>query len=451
MAPADPKRANIIEAASATRSGSAALEHGLSGRDGAPSKVAEAFDAWRADGSSAASPCGRSGEGRRLLYVVNDPAFFLSHRRPVALGALAEGYDVHVATPVHAESVETIRALGLTHHPIPLSRGSRNPLGELRGLASLVRLMVRLRPDIVHNVTIKPVIWGGIAARVAAVPATVSAISGMGYVFIAEGMRARALRAAVAALYRLALGGRDRRIIFQNADDRDAFAAMGLRLDARAEMIRGSGVDLAEFAATPEPAGTVQVLMPARVLIDKGAVEFVDAARILRAEGVGAQFVLAGDPDLQNPANVPADLLARWKAEGLVTFPGHQRDIARLIRSSHIVVLPSYREGLPKALIEAAACGRPVVTTDVPGCRDAIDPGRSGLLVPVRDARALAEAIRTLVEDSARRNAMGRAGRELAERAFRIEAVVAEHLRIYRELRRPDRQVSPDAARRPAA
>jgi len=451
MAPSDPNCADIIEAPRLTSSRSAAPKQAHSDPDGAPSRAAAVFETAFADLSSAAPPCDRSRERRRLLYVVNDPAFFLSHRRPVALGALAEGYDVHVATPVDAETVETIRALGLAHHAIPLSRGGRNPLGEIRGLAALVRLMVHLKPDIVHNVTIKPVIWGGIAARLAAVPATVSAISGMGYVFIAQGLRARALRTAVAALYRLALGGRERRIIFQNADDRDAFAAMGLRLDARAEMIRGSGVDLTEFAATPEPAGTVQVLMPARILIDKGAVEFVEAARILRAEGVIARFVLAGDRDLHNPASVPADLLARWKAEGLVAFPGHRRDIAGLIRSSHVVVLPSYREGLPKALIEAAACGRAVVTTDVPGCRDAIDPGRSGLLVPARDSRALAAAIRTLVEDPARRNSMGRAGRELAERAFRVESVVAEHLRIYRELTGPDRPVSHDAARRPAA
>ncbi len=379
----------------------------------------------------------RSANGRRLLYVLNDPAFFLSHRRPVALGALAGGYDVHVATPEDPEATAEIRALGMTHHPIPLHRGGRSPIGEARSLSALVRLMARLRPDIVHTVTIKPVIWGGIAARLAGVPAAVSAISGLGYVFIAEGMRARALRTAVGGLYRVALGGANRRVIFQNASDRDAFTRIGLPTRTAIEMIRGSGVDLAAFPALPEPEGPVQVLMPSRILIDKGAAEFVAAARMLWHAGVEARFTLAGDPDPQNPTSVPAAMLARWKAEGLVEFPGHRRDIARLMQAAHIVVLPSYREGLPKALIEAAACGRAIVTTDVPGCRDAVEPGESALLVPARDAAALAAAIRTLAENPERRRAMGRAGRALAERVFRVESVVAEHLRIYGELLQP--------------
>jgi glycosyltransferase involved in cell wall biosynthesis len=371
---------------------------------------------------------------RRLLFVINDPAFFLSHRRPIALGARDAGYEVHVASPRAEGPVSEIHSLGLTHHPIPLDRSSRNPISELRALAALTELMHHLRPDIVHNVTIKPVIWGGLAARIARVPAAASAISGLGYVFISEGWRARARRSVLVPLYRMALGGPKRRVIFQNHADRDTFARLGIRLDGQTELIRGSGVDRGTLLPAPEAEGPPVVLMPSRILIDKGAGEFVAAARRLRSRGLNARFILAGDPDPRNPASVPPAALAQWRAEGVVEFPGHCSDIAGLMRAAQLVVLPSYREGLPKALIEAAACGRAVVTTDTPGCRDAIIPGVTGLLVPVRNATALAEAIAALLADPIRRVAMGVAGRKLAEEAFCVQAVVAQHLRIYDEL-----------------
>ncbi|HSF95294.1 MAG TPA: glycosyltransferase family 4 protein [Thermohalobaculum sp.] len=371
----------------------------------------------------------------RLLFVVNDPGFFLSHRGQIAQGALERGYEVHVATPDVPEAVAEIRAMGLVHHRIPLNRGGRNPVSELRTLTALVRLMRHLRPDVVHEVTIKAVIWGGIAARMTRVPARVAAVSGLGQVFSGRDWQARALRQLAAPLYRAALGGPGRRVIFQNPDDRDAIGRLGVRLEGRAEMIRGSGVDLARFAPVPEPEGTPQVLMPARLLADKGVAEFVAAARQLRRDGLDARFILAGGHDPGNPASVAAPELARWRAEGIVEFPGHRPDIAALMQRSHLVVLPSYYgEGLPKALIEAAASGRAVVTTDMPGCRDAVIPGKTGLLVPPRDAAALAGAIGVLLADPGRRRAMGAAGRALAEDAFCVTAVVAAHLRIYDEL-----------------
>jgi glycosyltransferase involved in cell wall biosynthesis len=227
-------------------------------------------------------------------------------------------------------------------------------------------------------------------------------------------------------------------VIFQNNSDRDTFARLGIRLDGRAELIRGSGVDLSRFHPVPERDGPPVVLMPSRILVDKGAGEFVEAARLLRQQGVNARFILAGDPDPRNPAAVPPKVLANWLAEGIVEFPGHCSDIAGLMQVARLVVLPSYREGLPKALIEAAACGRAVVTTDAPGCRDAIVPDQTGLLVPVRDAPALGKAIATLLADPERRRAMGAAGRKLAEEAFCVQTVVTEHLRIYTELTRQE-------------
>jgi glycosyltransferase involved in cell wall biosynthesis len=369
----------------------------------------------------------------RLLFVVNNPAFFLSHRLPLALAAQRAGYDVHVAT-MAGDSVSRIQGHGLTHHAIPMTRSGKNPVQELRTVWALYQLFRRLRPDVVHLVTIKPVLYGGIAARLAGVPAMVSAISGLGFVFVAKGAKAALVRQVVAMLYRLALGHRNSRIVFQNGNDRDVLAGLGAVRDGQVVMIRGSGVNLADYAAVAEPPPPVVALMVARLLRDKGLQEFVEAARILRREGVNVRMRLAGGIDPGNPASVTQADVDAWQQEGLIEALGERSDVAALYAASHIAVLPSYREGLPKSLIEAAACGRAVVTTDVPGCRDAIEPDTTGLLVPSQDAPALAAAIGRLVNDDALRQKMGHAGRVLAEREFDIDDVCRKHLDIYQTL-----------------
>ncbi|MEJ2895898.1 glycosyltransferase family 4 protein [Bordetella avium] len=370
----------------------------------------------------------------RLLFVVNNPAFFLSHRVALAIAAQAQGYEVHVAT-MDGPSVPQIQALGMMHHVIPMSRSGKKPMEELKTMLALYRLFRKLRPDLAHLVTIKPVLYGGIAARLARVPAMVAAISGLGYVFMAKGARARLVRAVVGRFYRLALGHPNSRVIFQNANDRDLLSRLGAVRSERVEMIRGSGVDLSRYRAEPEPpAPPVVVLMVARLLRDKGVYEFVEAARLLRQQGLNVRMRLAGGVDLGNPASIRADEVQAWARAGLVEALGERQDIAELYAASHIAVLPSYREGLPKSLIEAAACARAVVTTDVPGCRDAIDPDQTGLLVPPHDAPALAAAIARLVADPAQRQRMGQAGRRLAEREFSIDDVCRRHLAIYAAL-----------------
>lgn len=370
----------------------------------------------------------------RLLFVVNNPAFFLSHRLPLALAAQREGYDVHVAT-MDGDSVPRIQSYGLTHHVVPMTRSGKNPLTELRTMLALYGLFRRVRPDVVHLVTIKPVLYGGVAARLARVPGMVSAISGLGFVFVARGARAAFVRAIVTVLYRVALGHPNSRIVFQNQSDRDVLRGLGAVRDRQVVMIRGSGVDLSEFAVTPEPAPPVVALMVARLLRDKGVMEYVEAARLLRQQNVEVRMLLAGGVDPGNPASVTEADVRAWRDEGIIEPLGERSDIASLYAAAHIAVLPSYREGLPRSLIEAAACGRAVVTTDVPGCRDAIEPGVTGLLVPSRDAHALAGAIARLVQDPSQRQRLGAAGRMLAEREFDIQDVCDQHLRLYRALR----------------
>lgn len=368
---------------------------------------------------------------RRLLFVVNNPAFFMSHRLPVAQAAQRAGYDVHVAT-MDGPAVADIVALGMTHHVIPMTRSGKRPLQELGTLLALLRLFRRLRPRVVHLVTIKPVLYGGIAARLARVPGMVAAISGLGFVFLSNTLKMRLVRSVVARLYRLALGHPNSRVIFQNASDRDLLKSLGAVRDEQVVLIRGAGVDLDQCQALPEPAAPpVVATMVARLLRDKGVWEFVEAARLLRARGVPVTMRLVGGVDAGNPTSATPAEVEAWQREGCVEALGERSDVPQLYAASHIAVLPSYREGLPKSLIEAAACGRAVVTTDVPGCRDAIDPDRTGLLVPVRDPQALADAIARLVDDAALRQSMGAAGRALAEREFNIERVARIHVELY--------------------
>lgn len=368
-----------------------------------------------------------------LLILVNDAGFFLSHRLSIAEQASNNGYEVHVAT-MPGIAVERIRALGFIHHSLPLSRNGSNPIGELRALYAIWTLCRQLKPDILHLVTIKPVLYGGIAARVAPVGSVVAAVSGLGFVFLAQGWKARGMRQLVRALYWLALGKKKLRVIFQNPDDRQALVELGaVRMD-KTVLIKGSGVDLASHPVLPEPDGVPLVTFAARLLRDKGVIEYVDAVRLLRQRGVEARFQLVGDPDVGNPTSISLQELEKWRHEGIVEILGHSKDIAKVFALSHLVVLPSYREGLPKVLVEAAACGRAVVTTDVPGCRDAIEPNVSGLLVQARDSVALADAIERLVKDADLRKRMGEQGRKLAERDFAIEQIVEQHLAIYRQL-----------------
>ena len=371
-----------------------------------------------------------------IIFVVNAPEFFLSHRLPLALAALAAGFQVHIATPDGPE-VRNIQSMGFTHHVVPFARSGQNPLNELGAILVLVKLFWRVKPLLVHLISIKPVLYGGIAARLAGVKSVVSAVSGLGTVFLADSAAARFRRGLVVFLYREAFNQKRLAVIFQNPDDRNVLLGLKALKNDQAKMIRGSGVKLEDYPCLPQPLGKTVVVMAARLLRDKGVLEFVEAARLLQGRGVEVKMRLIGSPDPGNPTSVMQQELEHWKNEGLVELLGFRKDIAAQYAEANIVCLPSYREGLPKSLVEAAACGRAVVTTDVPGCRDAITPGVTGLLVPVKDAVALADMIQTLIEDPELRSSMGQAGRALAEEAFTIEKIVAQHMDIYRDLIQP--------------
>jgi glycosyltransferase involved in cell wall biosynthesis len=322
---------------------------------------------------------------------------------------------------------------GIRYIPISMSRSGINPFSALAALCQLIQIYRRVKPARAHHFTIKAVIYGSIAAQMAGVPTIVNAITGLGYVFTNETWKARFLRTIVTRVYRWVLRRSNVRMIFENPDNQRFFVTSRLIHDQQAVLIRGAGVDTGRFAPTPEPEGEPIILLAARMLWDKGVGDLVEAGRLLREWGVPGQIVLVGGPDPGNPASISKTQLQAWHREGIAQWWGHQASsMEKVWARCHIVALPSsYGEGVPTSLIEAAACGRPIVTTDAPGCREVVREGENGFWVPVRDIKALASALRILVENPALRACMGARGREIAVSEFSREKVIRETLAVY--------------------
>jgi glycosyltransferase involved in cell wall biosynthesis len=364
----------------------------------------------------------------RLCFVVNNPEFLVSHRLVLALGARDAGHDVHVIAP-RGPGAEVLEGKGFSFHEWRLDRGGQALASEAVAVARLVALYRQVRPDVVHHVTIKPVLYGSLAAAATGVRGVVNAVSGLGYVFMAQGRRAAVRRALVARAYRMALARPNSAVILQNDDDEADLRAAGALAAARVVKIRGSGVDIDAFPVTDEPTGSLPVVVcPARLLRDKGVHEFVEAARILKGQ---ARFALVGSIDVKNPTAVKEALVRQWETERLVEWWGHRHDMATVFQQATLVALPSYREGLPKALLEAGASGRAVVTTDAPGCRDVVDFGRLGPLVPVGNGPALARAIAALLGDSATRDRLRHSLAAHVRTHFDQRLVLHRHLEVW--------------------
>ena len=370
----------------------------------------------------------------KILFFVTEDWYFCSHRLPLAIAAQQAGYEVTVVTRVTHHG-DLIRSRGLNLIPIKISRRSRNPLKELGVIWQLLRIYREQKPDIVHHVALKPVLYGSIAARLAGVGAVVNALAGLGFLFVSKQRLASVLRPLVEVAFRVLLNRAYVRVIFQNPDDMGLLIGRGILESKRAVLIRGSGVDTSLFRFTPEPDGVPLVVLASRMLWDKGVKEFVEAARQLKELGVAARFALVGEGDPENPASISRDQLAQWHDEGVIEWWGRQENMPQVLAGAHIICLPtSYGEGVPKVLIEAAACARAIVATDVPGCREIVRDGENGLLVPAKDVDSLALALRKLIEDSPLRINMGKRGRDLVEEEFSIEHVVRQTLALYRGL-----------------
>ena len=368
-----------------------------------------------------------------LLLFVNVDWFFISHRLPVAVEAINQGFEVHIATTITKHS-KLLKQNGLIVHHINLHR-SRIGISILRELWNFFSIVKSVNPDIMHLVTIKPVLLGGFVARLAGTPAVVSAISGLGFIFSNQSLSSVIRRKVISLLYRLALGHENQKVIFQNIDDQSKITQITKILPDNSILIHGSGVDLSLYSMKPFNTGVPIILLAARLLVSKGVKEFVRASKLVNATTVRARFVLVGEVDLLNPESIQQQELDKWDRDGIVEVWGYRKNMHNILSLASIVVLPSYYgEGLPKILIEAAACGRAVITTNHPGCRDAIENNVTGLLVPIRDANAIAEAVSSLLDNPIYYKEMGHAGRRLAERKYSIEKVCEDHMRIYQDL-----------------
>jgi glycosyltransferase involved in cell wall biosynthesis len=369
----------------------------------------------------------------KLLFVVTEDWYFCSHRLPLAVSAINAGFDVAIATRI-TNHRDVIQQAGVEVYPWNVSRGSTNVFTELKALFGLLKIYWKVRPDLVHQVALKPVLYGSFIAKLIGPKKVINALGGMGFVFNDGRQNTRRLRSVILTGFKWLLSGKDRVLILQNPED-CALMVKEAGIDADSiRLIRGAGVNIQQFDVSAEPNGTPIIILPARMLWDKGIGEYVEAAKILKAEGVAARLILVGGIDECNPAAISPDQLHAWADAGYVEWFGQRDDMPEVFRQANVVCLPSYREGLPKALLEAAACGRAIVASDVPGCREIVKSGENGILVPARDPVALAIALKQLISSPDLRRQMGLNGRNMVIEAFSEEAVAKGTLYIYKKL-----------------
>lgn len=366
----------------------------------------------------------------KLLYFLTEDWFFCSHFIDRARAAQAAGYEVAVAAR-EGKDGDFIRSAGFRYFPTGLKRRSTNPLAELRLLVRMFRIYRQFRPDVVHQAGAKPILYGTIAALLARVPHILNAPIGMGYVFSSRDRQAKVFRPFLQAAYRLLVNPAGSKVVFENGDDLRTFVEWGAVRRTDAILIRGAGVDLQACAPAAPDNDSPLVVLTARMLEDKGVREFVAAARLLLQQGVQARFVLVGGTDPSNPTAIAEATLREWARVEGIEWWGWRDDIPMILQQSDIACLPSYREGLPKSLIEAAACGLPIVTTDTVGCREVVEDGRNGFLVPVRSIEPLAGALGRLIADAELRRRMGNESRKKAIEEFDTRKIAAETLTVY--------------------
>ncbi len=370
----------------------------------------------------------------RVLLVANTAWYLYNYRLPLARMARQAGLEVHLASPLGSYT-DGLQAAGFPWHPIRLMPESLSPWRDLQTLRDLRALYRRLQPDLVHHFTIKPILYGSLAAGAVPGVAVVNAVTGLGRIFAPRELRWRALRALVVPMLRHALRGIRQRVVFQHRDDLHVYRAMGLVREAQAVVIPGSGVDLRRLLPSPEPAGDPVVLFASRMLWSKGPDALVQAVSRLRQQGLPVRLRLLGGVQQDDWDAIPHATLEAWDRLPYVQWLGHRDRMEGYYRGCHIVALPTrYREGIPLHLLEAAACARPIVATDMPGIREIVYNGQNGLLVPPGDEHALAEALAALVQDPALRRSMGLAGRRLVEAHFSSVEIGRRTLEVYTAL-----------------
>jgi glycosyltransferase involved in cell wall biosynthesis len=380
---------------------------------------------------------------KKILFLVSDDSYFCSHRLNLARAAVQTGFEVAVATKITTH-LPQIQAAGLKVFPLKnFSRTGLNPVNQILLLIELIKIYKTYHPDIVHQVAIKPVILGSLVALWCGVPRIMNALGGLGYLFTdqipptspfsAARIKKKLLHTLTCSLFRFIFSKPNTQLILQNEDDLKTLIKAGcISHPEKISIIRGAGIDIHAFPVTPFPLEPpIIITCIARMLWDKGIGELVAAAEILQQKNIPAQVILYGLPDPENPASITEIQLQKWHDSGIIIWKGHCDDVRNAYAQCHIAVLASYREGLPKTLLEAASCGRPIVTTDVPGCREVVQNNENGLLVPAKDSTALANALIILSQDKALCLKMGQAGRKRIETYFADSLIHQQILRLY--------------------
>ena len=373
----------------------------------------------------------------KLLIIVNVDWFLYSHRLPIILEAKSKGYDVHIATSI-TDNVKkkSLMNNGIKFHELDFDRSGKNILKLIYGFIQIIFLFLKLKPDILHLVTLQPIILGGLAARICGIRKIIYSISGLGHTFLANNLSSSMRRLFILKMYNFALSNKEKLVIFQNSSDLSYLSKACSLLPSEVILIPGSGVDLNRYKYSDLPETNPVVLMASRLLISKGVYEFINSAKIIKEKGIKINFQLAGKPDKLNPLSISNSEIDKWVSCGYIDYLGFCNNLHEIIPRSHIVVLPSfYPEGLPKILCEAAACGRAVITTNNPGCRDSIEEGKTGLIVRERDSIELADTIINLAKNKKLLKSMSLASRERAEKIFNIETIVEKHLKAYEYLK----------------
>jgi glycosyltransferase involved in cell wall biosynthesis len=373
---------------------------------------------------------------KKIVFLVNNLDFFVSHRLQIAVAMLDKGYIVTIGYGENSRvDCKILKKKGFNLNQIPMYRGSINLFNEVKTFNLIWKFIKIEKPDIIHLITIKPYLYGGIISTIQKVPAVVTAVSGLGSLFIGKDFKSFFLRLLLLPLYKLAFGHQNQIVIMQNKFDSKLLIDWGVLRSSKIKLIKGSGVKLKNFNELNEPKGLIKICYASRLLKSKGVYDFVSAAHLLKNKKIKCEFILAGDLDTKSPTGLSPNDLKKLKKVSFIKVLGFQKNIPKLYAKSHIICLPSYyREGLPKSLLEAAAASRAVVTTDHPGCRDAIIPNKTGLLVPIKDPKKLASAIQYLINNPGIRLKMGKNGRRLAEKQFKVEKVVKLHMQIYKNL-----------------
>lgn len=371
------------------------------------------------------------GAKPKLLFLVSEDWYFMSHRLALALAAQDAGYEVVVSSRVSTHRT-AMEARGLRVVPLAqMKRSSANIWNEIKCLSEILHIIRQEQPAVVHAVAIKPVIYAAICSHLLKVPRFVAALGGLGSIFSDSGLKARLLRPLVNGLFRVLLNRENTRVILQNANDLDVMTRGCGLLEGNSVLVRGAGVDTEQYAERPIPHGVPIVMLASRMIWPKGIQEFVDAAIKIRGR-MDVRFVLVGQPDGENAASVPETLLVKWNCEGTIEWWGHRADMADTLAEATVVCLPTYYgEGVPKILLEAMSVGRPIITTDMPGCRELVESGRTGVLVERRNADSLARAIEGLLSKPDRLAVAGQEARKLVIAEYSVEQVIDQTLRIY--------------------